>query len=459
MDYAEFLAAKRIMDPASGIPYRVTLPDFFKPHQADIVQWGLRRGRAAVFAGTGLGKTLMELVWAREVASFTRKPVLVLAPLAVSQQHGDEAAKWGVAASVVTAQSGADIDITNYQKLDHFDLSGFGGIALDESSILKNYAGHYRNRLITEAAKLPFRLAATATPAPNDFMELGNHAEFLGVMSYTDMLATFFVHDGSSTRNWRLKGHAEEDFWRWMASWAVMLRKPSDLGYSDEGYDLPELNYRHHVVRADYAPSFETGTLFPLEARTLSERLAARRESVGDRTKLAVEITDRSRPHVWWCNLNDEADLVTRNLPGAVNLSGADDDRAKERKLRGFADGSILHMVTKPAIAGFGMNWQHCASTGFVGLNDSFEQIYQAIRRFWRFGQTLPVTAHFISAEREGAVVANYKRKEADNDRMAAMMVKHMADLSSREVRGITRDRADYAPKVEMAIPAWMEAA
>jgi hypothetical protein len=459
MDYAEFLATKRIVDPATGIDGTVDLPGYLKPHQADIVQWAFRRGRAAIFAGTGLGKTLMELVWAQEVARHTRRPVLVLAPLAVSQQHGGEAERFGISALVVSAPSGHAIDITNYQKLDRFDLDGFGGIALDESSILKNQAGHYRNRLIAEAARLPFRLAATATPAPNDFMELGNHAEFLGVMSFTDMLATFFVHDGSSTRNWRLKGHAEEDFWRWMASWAVMLRKPSDLGYSDAGYNLPPLDYRHHVVKAEYAPSFETGTLFPLEARSLSERLAARRESVGDRTRRAVEITDRSRPHVWWCNLNDEAELVAKNLPGAVNLSGADSDREKERKLRGFADGSILHLVTKPAIAGFGMNWQHCASTGFVGLNDSFEQIYQSIRRFWRFGQQLPVTADFISSEREGAVVANYRRKEADNERMAAMMVRHMADLSSREVRGITRDRADYAPEVEMAIPGWMEAA
>lgn len=456
MDYPEFLARKRVLDPATGITERVALPDYLKPHQTDIINWCLRRGRAAVFAGTGLGKTLMELIWAREVSAHTKRPVLILAPLAVSQQHGVEAGKFGISASVVSAVSGEAIDISNYQKLDHFDLSGFGGVALDESSILKNYAGHYRNRLIEVCRHMPFRLAATATPAPNDFMELGNHAEFLGIMSYSDMLATFFVHDGSSTRNWRLKGHAENDFWRWMASWAVMLRKPSDLGYSDEGYDLPPLTYRHQVVKADYAPSFETGTLFPMEARTLSERLAARRESVGDRTKLAVEITPRDRPYVWWCNLNDEADLIAKNLPGAVNLSGADSDREKVRKLNQFADGTILHLVTKPAIAGFGMNWQHCADTGFAGLNDSFEQIYQAVRRFWRFGQALPVTADFLSAEREGAVVANYRRKEADNERMAEQMVAHMADLSAREVRGMVRDRPDYAPAMDMAIPEWM---
>lgn len=454
--YSAFLERKRVFDPPSGIDGDVALPDFLKFHQADIIRWALRRGRAAIFAGTGLGKTLMELLWAREVSAFTGKPVLILAPLAVAQQHGSEAGKFGLSASVVQARSGDAINISNYQKLDRFDLSEFGGVALDESSILKNVDGHYRSMLIAQCAAIPFRLAATATPAPNDFMELGNHAEFLGIMSYTDMLATFFAHDGGDTKKWRLKGHAEDDFWKWMASWAVMLRRPSDLGYSDDGYDLPPLTYHHHRIAVEYRPSFETGTLFPMEVRTLSERLAARRESVGDRTKHAVEITPRDAPYVWWCNLNDEADLLVRNLPGAVNLSGADSDKEKTRKLLAFSDGTIRHLVTKPAIAGFGMNWQHCARTGFVGLNDSFEQIYQSVRRFWRFGQTLPVDVDFIASEREGAVVANFRRKEADAERMAAAMVRHMADLSSAAVRGAVRERPDYLPEKPMTIPNWI---
>jgi superfamily II DNA or RNA helicase len=457
--YAEFLARKRIVDPMTGITSRLDLPDFFKPHQRDITQWALRRGRAAIFAGTGLGKTLIELVWAREVARETRRPVLILAPLAVSQQHGQEAMKFGVTASVVSHASGDAIDITNYQKLDRFDLDGFGGVALDESSILKNVDGKTRTKLIEDCARLPFRLAATATPAPNDYMELGNHAEFLGVMRYTDMLATFFAHDGGDTKSWRLKGHAEHDFWRWMASWAVMLRKPSDLGYSDDGYDLPPLHYHHHRVSMDYAPSFEAGTLFPMEARTLKERLGARRESVGDRCRHAVEITPRDDFMVWWCNLNDEAELVAKNIPGAVNLTGADSDREKERKLLAFSDGTIRVLVTKASIAGFGMNWQHCNQTGAVGMNDSWEQMYQAIRRFWRFGQGREVHAHFIASEREGAVVANFRRKDAQAEHMAAQMVRHMADLSSAEVRGMVRDRPDYQPAVKMEIPTWMEAA
>lgn len=458
MDYEEFLKRKAIMDPCTGIPEKADLPGFLFPHQMDIIQWALRRGRAAIFAGTGLGKTAMELVWAEKVAEYTGKPVLIFAPLAVSHQHIREAEKFGIEAELTKAQGdcSASIRVTNYQKIDHFDLSQFGGIVLDESSILKSTDGKYRTRIIQECAKIPFRLAATATPAPNDFMELGNHAEFLGVMSYTDMLATFFVHDGGDTQKWRLKGHAEQEFWKWMASWAVMLRKPSDLGYPDEGYALPELIQHQHTVAVEYAPSIETGTLFPMEARGLSERIAARRDTVEERVELAAKLTPDDRPFVWWCNLNSESEALVKAIPGAVEVRGSDSDDAKERKLADFSEGKIRAMITKPSIAGFGMNWQHCADTGFVGLNDSFEQVYQAIRRFWRFGQKRPVNVHFVAAETEGAVVANLKRKERDAERMAASMVLHMADLTSELVRGSARVRPDYNPTMPMTIPSWI---
>lgn len=458
MDYADFLARKRIVDPMTGMPEIGALPSFLFPHQRDIVAWSLRRGRAAIFAGTGLGKTAMELVWASEVARHTGKPTLIFAPLAVSQQHVREADKFGLAARIV--KEGGDcadgVNVTNYQKIEHFDLSGFGGIVLDESSILKSTDGHYRTRLIEECRSIPFRLAATATPAPNDFMELGNHAEFLGVMSYTDMLATFFVHDGGDTQKWRLKGHAENEFWKWMASWAVMLRKPSDLGYPNEGYDLPPLKQTQHQVAVEYAPSLDTGLLFPMEASTLQERIAARRDTVDERVSLASSITPADRPFVWWCNLNAEADALSKAISGAVNLSGSDSERDKESKLIDFSEGRIRVLITKPSLAGFGMNWQHCADTGFVGLNDSFEQVFQAIRRFWRFGQTRPVNVHFIAAETEGAVVSNLRRKEADAERMAAAMVAHMADLSSQEVRGMARTVADYNPALPFIIPPFI---
>ncbi|OAN52825.1 helicase [Sphingobium sp. TCM1] len=452
--YADFLASKAISDPCTGMTAVPALPDCLFPHQRDIVAWALRRGRAAMFAGTGLGKSLMELAWAQAVSRFTGKPVLHLAPLAVSAQMVREAEKFGIPAHM---GDGEGICITNYQRLDHFDLSRFGAIILDESSILKSTDGHYRNRLIDASQAIPFRLAATATPAPNDFMELGNHAEFLGVMSYTDMLATFFVHDGGSTQNWRLKGHAENEFWRWMASWAVMLRKPSDLGYDNAGYDLPPLHYHQHIVGVEYAPSIETGMLFPVQAATLAERIAARRDTVVERVAMAVEVTPSDRPFVWWCNLNAESEAIAKAIPDAVEVRGSDDHDTKERKLIDFSEGRIRVLVTKPSICGFGMNWQHCADTGFVGLNDSFEQLYQAIRRFWRFGQSKPVNCHIIAAETEGATVANIRRKEMDADRMAAAMVMHMADLSSSAIKGSVRDKPNYDPRQPVILPAFLE--
>ena len=402
--------------------------------------------------------TLMELEWARQVVKHTGKPVLSLAPLAVSSQHIREGEKFGIQATIVRSQSDVrdGTSVTNYQKLPHFDLSQFGGVCLDESSILKSQDGHYRTRLIEECASIPFRLAATATPAPNDFMELGNHAEFLGVMSYTDMLATFFTHDGGETQKWRLKGHAEDAFWKWMASWSVMLRKPSDLGYDDAGYDLPPLREIQHTVGVPYQPSMETGLLFPMEANGLGERIKARRASISERVRTAIDLTPDDRPFVWWCNLNDESAAITAGISGAVEVRGSDDDSGKERKLIDFSEGRIRVLVTKASIAGHGMNWQHCADTGFVGASDSFEQVYQAIRRFWRFGQTKPVNVHFIASELEGAVVANYRRKEADAERMAAALVRHMADLSSMNVRGLARDTPNSAPTKPMVIPSWL---
>lgn len=459
--YLDFLALKAITDPPTGIEDVGELPSALFAFQADIVRWALRRGRAALFAGTGLGKSLMELSWAQAVHRSTGKDILHLAPLAVTAQMVREADKFGIDARQVAdpEDCGPGINITNYQKIHHFDISQFGGVILDESSILKSVDGHYRTKLIEMCQSIPFRLAATATPAPNDFMELGNHAEFLGIMSYTDMLATFFVHDGGDTQKWRLKGHAENEFWKWMASWAVMLRKPSDLGYADDGYDLPPLRFESHIVEAEYAPCLDTGLLFPMQAETLQERIGARRATVKDRCELAARITPTDRPFVWWCNLNAEAEYLAANIPGAVNLHGSMADEVKERLILDFLSGKARVLVSKPSICGFGLNFQHCADTGFVGLNDSFEQFYQAVRRFWRFGQTKPVTCHIIASELEGATVANIRRKEADADRMAAAMVMHMADLCSAAVRGSIREVPNYNPTITITLPSFLEAA
>ena len=449
--YAAFLAKKRIDDAPTGIIGDVDLPEFLFPHQRDITTWALRRGRAAIFAGTGLGKTAMELVWADRVSSWTGLPVLILAPLAVAAQHAREAEKFGVGAVIARSQDdvSSGVFITNYAKIDRFDLTKFGGVVLDESSILKAHDGKTRARLIADCQSIPFRLAATATPAPNDFMELGNHSEFLGVMSFSEMLAMFFIHDGGETQKWRLKGHADSEFWRWMSSWAVMLRKPSDLGYPNDGYDLPPLVTRQHVTAVEYAPDIDAGTLFPIEAKTMQERIGARKSSIRERVSLTAQIvaTKQNVPWVVWCQLNDESAALARAIPGSVEIVGSDDEDVKERKLEDFALGRTRILISKPSITGYGCNWQHCADTVFCGLNDSFEQVFQAIRRFWRFGQTNEVTAHFIASELEGAVVANLRRKEADAERMAEAMVAHTADLSSADLRGAVREKADYRPR------------
>lgn len=458
--YLEFLDNKITRDPDTGIQIPGDMPSDMKPHQAAIVTWALRRGRAAIFAGTGLGKTYMELVWADRVARHTNLPVLIYAPLAVSIQHMREAQKFGIDAQIVRDQSmvKVGVNIANYEKMDHFDHSSLGGIVLDESSILKHHQGKTRTRLIQECQKTPFRLAATATPAPNDFMELGNHAEFLGVMKYTDMLSTFFTHDGGETQKWRLKGHAETAFWQWMCSWAVMLRSPSDLGFDATGYDLPKLHQIQHTVKASQDDAMDAGFLFPMTAQTMSERISARKATVDARVGLAAQIHAQSPDEtwMWWANLNAEADAVVAAIPGAVQVSGSDTDEAKEEKVIDFIEGRIKTLVSKGSIMGFGLNFQHCRNTGLVGMNDSFEQIYQIVRRFWRFGQTQEVYAHFIASEIEGAVVANIRRKEADAERMAVAMVRYMADLSSQEVLGSKRTRADYNPTQPMELPKWI---
>lgn len=458
MEYEKFLASKQKWAQTKGIGKFWEANPYMFDHQAAITKWALQKGRAAIFAGTGLGKSFMQLEWGNAVVNIIKKPVILFTPLAVSHNIKQDADKFGITAKVVKDQSEIidGVNITNYQKLDNFDMSVFGGVILDESSILKNEKGAFRNRLIEECQNIDYRLCATATPSPNDFMELGNHAEFLGVMSYTDMLSMFFVHDGGETQKWRLKGHAESKFWEWMCSWSVMLRQPKDLGFDNSGYDLPPLNQIQHLVDADYSHDIETGMLFPVAANTMQERLAARRTSVEDRCKLAAEITPSDKPFVWWCNLNSESELLAKSIPDAVELSGSDRDDVKEQKLVDFQNGKIRVLVTKPKICSMGLNWQHCADTGFVGLNDSFEQVYQAIRRFYRFGQEKPVNVHFIASELEGAVVSNIKRKEKDAEKMADAMVSHMKDLNISDLEGTKRNTTNYNPTEKMILPNWM---
>lgn len=466
--YAQFLAAKAITAIPVGIAAPPKFPDAMKPFQADLTRWALKRGRAAIFAGTGLGKTLMQLAWADAVAKEMDGRILILTPLAVAQQTVAEAMKFGiedVAYALDKADQKSRIVVTNYDRFDKFDPSDFIGIVLDESSIIKAHDSKTRKVLIEACKGIPYRLCCTATPAPNDWVELGNHSEFLGVLSEKEMLAMFFVHDGSVRAGeaaggdgWRLKRHAQDAFWRWVASWAAVVRSPSDLGYDEPSYDLPPLVKHQVTVPVEYAPSLEAGTLFPIEARTMGERLSARRGSIDARVAAAAAIVNAESDKPWlvWCNLNAESDALAKAVADALDVKGSDDRDQKAERLLGFCQGQPRVLVSKPSIAGFGLNYQHCADMVFVGLNDSFEQLYQAVRRCWRFGQSRPVNVYLVASELEGAVVANLEKKEAQYDAMGEAMAKHMKGLVREEVRGKAKRHTKKARSIEMEVPAWL---
>ena len=445
MSYAEFLGRKVKSDAMHGFE-PTFMPDKLFPFQQDLVTWAVRKGRAAIFADCGLGKTAMQLVWARNVADHTSLPVLVLAPLAVASQTVREASKFGVD-GVCLARSDDDIGdsrivVTNYEMLHHFDPAMFAGVVLDESSILKAYTGKFRNQIIQSFDATPYRLACTATPAPNDYMELGNHAEFVGAMSRVEMLSMFFCHDGGETQKWRLKGHAQADFWTWICSWSVMIRSPADIGHNDDGYDLPPINYFEHVADVDVQA---VGMMFDVGKMTLSDRRSARRASLSDRVKIAADLCNASSEQfLVWCDMNAEGDALTSSIDGAVQVSGSDTNEHKEQTMLAFADGKIRVLVTKPKIAGFGMNFQNCRNIVFVGLSDSYEAMYQSVRRCWRFGQDQDVRVHVVTSSAEGAVVDNVKRKELDAKDMADAMVQNMSDITKTEIMGIKRMRNEY---------------
>lgn len=445
-EYEAFLEKKKIIDKPTGIEAVPELNPMLFDFQRDIVGWALRRGRAAIFADCGMGKTAMQLEWAHHVPG----NILIFAPLAVAEQTIREAKKFHEDEILYSLDGSirSRITITNYERMEKFNPADFNGIVLDESSILKSYTGKYRTELIDKFGVIPFRLACTATPAPNDFMELGNHAEFLGAMTRTEMLSMFFVHDGGETQKWRLKGHAEAEFWKWVCSWAVMIRKPSDLGYDDGNFILPPLNVEQVTVHSE-SPS--DGFLFAMEAQSLQERQKARKASTDDRVNAAVEIINRDPDSQWivWCDLNNESEALTRAIPGAVEVKGSDSEDHKKTSLLGFADGSIRILVSKPSIAGWGMNFQRCHNEIFVGLSDSYEQFYQAVRRCWRFGQTSPVTAYVVTSDTEGAVVKNILRKEEDAKKMAEMMVENMHEINSENIRGTSRTKSEYETRDE----------
>lgn len=459
--YQDFLDQKRIVASATGIADPPELHQSLFPFQRDVTRWALRRGRAALFEECGLGKSRQAIEWARVVAAHTELPVLILTPLAVAEQFVREGEAIGV--RVTRCREAADVapgvNVTNYERLHKFNPRVFGGVVLDESSILKAKDGKTRAAITEAFSSTPFRLACTATPAPNDHVELGNHAEFLGVMSQTEMLSMFFVHDGGKTQDWRLKGHAVQDFWRWVCSWAVCLTKPSDLGYADDGYALPPLRLHEHVIQCDNAMAHRAGLLFATEAQTLSEQREARKASLPERVAKCAELVNSSGAQ-WlvWCDLNAESEALTEAIPGAVEITGSDSDEHKERAILDFIDGRSRVIVTKPSLAGFGVNLQNCHNAAFVGLSHSFEQWHQATRRVWRFGQKHEVNSHLITSSADGAVVRSIAKKRSAFEEMIQGMAHHMADISRAEIGASTREFVGYEPKRRMTVPAWVGA-
>ena len=369
----------------------------------------------------------MQLEWAREVADHTGGKVLILAPLAVSAQTAREGAKFGIHVNVCRdgAQVRDGITVTNYERLPRFAHLDWDGVVLDESSILKAFDGKTRRELTEWAQRIPYRLCCTATPSPNDYEELGGHSEFLGLLPRRVMLAEFFINDGLSAAHWRLKGHAAGSYWQWVASWARALRSPADLGYPDDGFALPPLTVDTISVDAD---AVSEDRLFAVPVATMQERRQARRESISGRVDIVADLVNESaEPFVVWCDLNAESEALARAIPDAVEVRGSDHPDDKEKALLAFTNGDARVIVTKPSIAGWGLNWQHCHNVAFAGLSDSYEQFYQAVRRCWRFGQTAPVQVTIVASNREHAVLENVRRKEAQARQMFADIVEAMA--------------------------------
>ena len=464
-DYAAFLAGKTQAGADTGFD-PVWLPSFLFDFQSALVEWAVRKGRAAIFADCGLGKTPMQLVWAENVAEHTKGRVLILTPLAVAWQTVEEAEKFGIEAhySKDGRPSPGGITVTNYERLHLFDPADYTGVVCDESSILKSFDGVRRGEITAFMRKMPYRLLATATAAPNDYTELGTSSEALGYLGHMDMLGRFFVNDQntmvdqrtrwrSGSARWaaqgeagrfRFKGHAEDPFWRWVSSWARALRRPSDYGFDDDGFTLPPLQHRVHVIEARTRAE---GTLFEFPAVGIREEREELRRTIAERTEAVAELVKSDRSAVVWCHLNEEGDRLARLIPDAVQVSGADSLDAKEEAFHAFSKGEVRVLITKPKIGAWGLNWQHCAHTTFFPSH-SYEQYYQAVRRLWRFGQKSPVTVDIVTTEGGRNALDNLKRKADQADRMFDRLVAHMNDALVIE-RSRPHERA-------VEVPAWV---
>jgi len=457
--YESFIANKRKKLQPMGFDPVGELNSSLFDWQATIVDWAVRRGRAALFEECGLGKTLQQLAWAEQVVRYTNNPVVLHCPVGVRHQTKRESEKFGIGVDVVVANESSDIvtgiNLVNYEKLHHFDPSVFAGVVLDESSILKNYTGKTKKQLIESYARTPYRLACTATPAPNDHMELGTHAEFLGVCEREDMLSKYFVHDGSDTSKWRLRGHAVKHFWEWVATWAVCVSKPSDIGGSDDGFALPPLNVNRHVVQVDN--NEPVGDLLfnvaGLSATTIHEE---KRLTCEARCRKVADIVNQTvGPVVIWCDTNYESDSLLEKISDCIEVRGSHTENQKEQSLNAFSSGDCNRLITKPSVAGFGMNWQHCSHQVFAGLSYSFEAYYQAVRRCWRFGQSSSVDVDIVMADSESALQSAIATKEADHKLMQSGMAKAMRSATRREI-GIDKGKAKYITVTTAVMPSFI---
>lgn len=458
MTYEEFLKSKEMRYEATGFDVdRESINRNAFDYQKDIIAWACKKGKCAILTGCGSGKTLMQLEWCRLVHEHTGKPVLIVAPLSVVRQTQGEAEKFGIGHVAICRKQEdvtGGINITNYEMIEHFEPSAFSGVCLDESSILKSYTGKYQTMLTDMFCKTPYRLLCTATIAPNDYTEIGTSCEFLGIMSRTEMLATYFIHDGGDTSKWRLKKAGVNKFWEWFATWAIYFNSPKDLGYEGEGYDLPPLNIQE--IFTESKP--EEGSLFVRLAETLDERRGARKESMDDRTDRAAALANGKIYDQWlvWCDYNDESAVLKKKIDHCVEVKGADEPEFKAQASIDFADGSIHALVSKPSIFGFGSNFQSCHNMIFCGLSDSYERFYQAVRRCWRFGQKEPVNVYIILSEKEMNVLDNITRKQAQMDEMQKQMTALMRDVTLSEIKHTTRITTEYKPIKEMVKPAWI---
>lgn len=460
MDYQQFIASKRRKLQPIGFEVDAdNLNRHLFDWQRRTVHWALRRGRAALFEECGLGKTLQQLSWAEQVVRKTNKPVILHCPVGVRYQTQREAEKFDIGVDVAIANDATEvvdgINLVNYEKLHHFDTSVFAGVVLDESSILKNYTGKIKRQLIESYRQTPYRLACTATPSPNDHVELGTHAEFLGICEREDMLSKYFVHDGGDTSKWRLRGHARSHFWEWVASWAVCIAKPSDVGGSDDDYTLPPLNVERHFVDVDdhQAPQGFLFNTSGLSATTIHEEKRLTCDARCDR--VAELVNDHERYVVVWCDTNYEADALLQRIDGAIEVRGSHGEKAKEQALRSFSVGDAKILITKPSVAGFGMNWQHCNHQVFAGLSYSFEAYYQAVRRCWRFGQQRPVQVDIVLAETESALQSAVASKESDHRLMQDEMAKAMQTATRKEL-GMDKGKVIYEPRRAVSVPAFL---